>query len=291
MRSISRHTPQTATDCAAESPLSPAGSRAGFTLVELLVVIAVFALLAMLLLPAAARTQADSRAFQCLNNNRQLNRAWRMWSDDNQDRLLYSESIDSIGGTTAWVTGILDYNPANQSNWNPSTDIMKSPLWLYCGTNLGIWKCPSDQSYVIVNGVARPRVRSYAMNFYFGNTSGLSPAYRSYKKFSEIDSPSPSRLFVFLDVREDSGGFPSFLVDMTGSSPRIPAQYRIADWPGYYHDGAAGFSYADGRAELHRWLDRRTTPPMQPGFPPASFVASPNNPDVAWLQDRATQLK
>jgi prepilin-type N-terminal cleavage/methylation domain-containing protein len=271
------------------APQSALERRGAFTLVELLVVLAVLAILTILLLPAVARTQADSRAFQCLNNNRQLNRAWRMWTDDNQDRLLYSESIDSIGGTTAWVTGILDYNPANQSNWDPSTDIMKSPLWLYCGTNLSIWKCPSDESYVIVNGVAKPRVRSFAMNFYFGNTSGLSPAYRSYKRFSEINDPPPSQLFVFLDRREDAIGYASFIVDMTGYAPRNSTQYRIADYPAFYHDAAASFSYADGRGELHRWQDPRTTPPIQPGSLPPNNVASPGNPDVAWLQARATR--
>ena len=144
--------------------------RGAFTLVELLVVLAVLAILALLLVPAAARTQADSRAFQCLNNNRQLNRAWRMWSDDNQDRLL-AAAPSPDPSALPWVTGVLDYNPGNPSNWDPSVDIEKSPMWLYCGTNLGIWKCPSDQSQVLVNGVARPRVRSFAMNYFLPPSS------------------------------------------------------------------------------------------------------------------------
>lgn len=282
------HAPLTATDSAAARSVSPVDSRAGFTLVELLVVLAVFALLAMLLLPAAARTQADSRAFQCLNNNRQLNRAWRMWTDDNQDRLLYS--AQNTDGMPAWVTGVLDYNPANTSNWDPSVDIMKSPLWLYCGTNLSIWKCPSDQSMLIINGQARPRVRSFAMNIYFGNVVSFAPSYRSFKKFSEINAPSPSQLFVFLDMREDAINFGNFVTDMTGYSPRNPAQYRFYDFPGHYHDGAATFSSADSHGELHRWQDRRTTPPPFIGVPGQSIV-SPNNPDIAWLQDRATRPK
>jgi len=204
-----------------------------------------------------------------------------MWSDDNQDRLLYS--AQNTDGALVWVTGTLDYS-ANKSNWSPS-NIMNSPMWFYCGTNLSIWKCPSDQSYVVVNGVPKSRVRSFSMNTYFGNALSFAPAYRSYKRFSEIDDPPPSRLFVFLDRRDDVIGYPDFFVDMTGYSLRNPAQYNLGDYPGAYHDGGAGFSYADGRGELHRWLDRRTTTP-------SSFVtASPNNPDVAWLQDRATRRK
>jgi len=77
---------------------------------------------------------------------------------------------------------------------------------------------------------------------------------------------------------------------MTGYSPSNPAAYRFYDLPGAYHDGAATFSSADGHGELHRWQDRRSTPPLSPGTPVAN-IASPNNPDIAWLQDRATRPK
>jgi len=185
------------TDSPAARTASRADSRAGFTFVELLVVLAVLGLLAMLILPAAARTQNDNRAFQCLNNNRQLNRAWRMWSDDNEDRLLAATAVSGDPSVVAWVTGVLDYSPANPSNWDFGVDIMKSPLWLYCRTNLSIWKCPSDQSKVIINGEAKPRVRSFAMNTYFGNLDSFAPAYRSFKKFSEISAPSPHGFLCF----------------------------------------------------------------------------------------------
>src|SRR5258705_176021 len=68
---------------------SPPRTRA-FTLLELLAVLAVLALWVLLLVPALARTQPDSRAFQCLNNSRQLTRAWRMYADDNNDKLATS---------------------------------------------------------------------------------------------------------------------------------------------------------------------------------------------------------
>ena len=65
-----------------------AGSRArhrAFTLVELLVVIAMIAILAAMLLPALSRAKAKGQGIHCLNNLKQLQLCWLMYAADNRE--------------------------------------------------------------------------------------------------------------------------------------------------------------------------------------------------------------
>jgi prepilin-type N-terminal cleavage/methylation domain-containing protein len=270
----------------------------GFTLIELLVVIAIIGILAALLLPSLAAGKSKAQGLLCMNNHRQLCLAWRMYSEDNRDRLLYAselpENPDSVAA--AWVSGTLDFDPARPSNWDPSLTIEISPMWPYCGKNLSIWKCPSDRSVVKVNGELKPRVRSMSMNIFLGGWAGtdghwgsIFSAYKIYLKQTELADPGPAKVFVFLDMREDSIDMGNFAPRMAGW-PDQPELYGFYDLPGYYHHFACGFSFADGHSEIHRWRDSRTIPPMVlgGGFVNDNF-SSPNNQDVAWLQERGSR--
>src|SRR5215510_14628460 len=82
----------------------------GFTLIELLIVLAIIAILAGLLLPALARSKSKARGLQCLNNQRQLCLAWRMFEEDNNDTLLFASEEPANPATygLAWVVGAMD---------------------------------------------------------------------------------------------------------------------------------------------------------------------------------------
>ena len=134
------------------------------------------------------------------------------------------------------------------------------------------------------------------MNDYLGSFaysdggSGWSATWKLFTKTTDFAPMPPARLFVLMDLREDSG-WSSFLVNMAGNTPPSPSQYTFYELPGLRHERGAHFSFADGSVGIRRWQDPRTTPPISTSGLPVTSVPSPNNPDIAWLQARATRLK
>lgn len=62
-------------------------SAAGFTLIEMLIVIAIIAILASILFPVFARARESGRQTTCLSNLRQMSLAFRMYTQDSDERV------------------------------------------------------------------------------------------------------------------------------------------------------------------------------------------------------------
>ena len=285
--------------------------RRGFTLIELLVVIAIIAILAAMLLPALTKAKLKAQGIGCMNNNKQLALAWRMYAEDNNDRLILSSDDGQANplNAYAWTLTHMDFS-SNPKNWDPTVDIMTRPLWPYT-RNAGIYRCPADHSQVTDDaGIVHPRVRSISMNFFLGGFAGGSAAsgvgvrgwgnkFPIYFKLAELNSttraPGPTKTFIFLDEREDCINWGNFMTDMSGAAtltlPTVPALYEWnEDLPASYHNNACGLSFADGHAEIHRWRDSRTMPPLSTGQLSGGKGSgqqwlAPYSVDVAWMQD------
>ncbi len=271
--------------------------HSGFTLIELLVVIAIIAILAGLLLPTLSRAKAKAQGIQCLNNLKQFALAWSIYNGDSADRIPPNNCCDfpeSAPVPNTWVRGWLDLGSRRPDETN-TLYLTQSLLAPHLGNSLAVWRCPSDKSTSRQGGKNLPRVRSVSMNcwlnsdfdwdeFYFG----LKPEYRIIKRASDMINPGPSQTFLFHDEREDSINDGYFAITMHNRGRAA----QFSDCPGSYHSGAGTFSFADGHTELHKWLDARTKPPLVNGYVwNVVSSVSPNNPDVAWLQDHATGLK
>ena len=261
--------------------------KRAFTLIELLVVIAIIAILAGMLLPALSKSKAKAHGIMCMNNTKQIMYAWLFYAEDNNEKLVHAY------GDRGWMgTSSLDFDPNNRSNWDIKQDIQKSPLWPSLNT-ANVFKCPADRSTVKVGNTIYPRVRSMSMNAWVGGNNGVhtwfgGPEWRMYLKTSDFIDPGPSSTWILLDEREDSIN-DGFWVTMMPGYPD-PAKTIMVDYPASYHNRAAGFAFADGHSEIHKWIDNRTMPILKKGQQLSLNQPQPNNKDVLWVQDRTTRL-
>jgi len=263
-----------------------------FTLIELLVVIAIIAILAAMLLPALSKAKTKAEGISCINNEKQLMLAFAMYSTDTGKLVANpgggtSPILGSDGVYPSWVVGWLDWNfgiPAGSNTNMPY--LLQTIFGPYTAKTAGVYKCPADK----IPSTVGPRVRSITMNGFIGGTTEKDiygyTTYRMFLKETDLTAPGPAKTWVFVDEHPDSINDGLFGMHMP-STAAWPASTTWEDVPASYHNGACGFSFADGHAEIHKWRDGNTLAPIIKTHPSsATGKTSPN--DSAWIIERTT---
>jgi len=270
----------------------------GFTFVELLVILAVLAVLALTMIPVFANARPNSLAFQCMNNLRQWSVAMRTTASDNNDMMARDGTDDGgqYGVDTGTTTGPGTPNDANAwFNVAPAAlgDKPFSYYWNLPGGNAQIklpfpggqgkiWHCPAAKANstdtFFQNGSFG--FFSYAMNIDLKLNStidngsvGNSLTYPNMPKFGAIRNPSS--VVLFTDIV-----FSPTLEPLT-TSPSRNGIYPTHRWTSFpkRHNAGGTLAFVDGHSAIFKWDYVYNT--AAPSNRKEKF-----NPDIWWNPNR-----
>jgi prepilin-type N-terminal cleavage/methylation domain-containing protein/prepilin-type processing-associated H-X9-DG protein len=234
----------------------------GFTLVELLVVVAIIAVLAALLLPVFSKAKSKARQTACLSNQRQLGWAFMMYLNDHDDTFPTGATKSELGAHPEdWIW----WQVYPDTNGVPSMrDAGGSALAPYVGGyDSRLFRCPADSDALKreqlwkANPTEEQYTYSYSLNGFGmdGMASYISKDRTMFflNKHSGIVRPSEKIMLAEEKGSVDNGDGTAVIDD----GRWVPTGYPLTS----RHAGKANVTFADGHvAAVHRDFADSTHP-------------------------------
>jgi len=223
-----------------------------FTLIELLVVIAIIALLLSILLPALKIAKQHAQSVVCMSNVNNLSKAWIMYADQNNNKLVGAFTQGITKPSYSWVR----YGDVAQGSTADEEieGIQKGLLFPYLEDHK-VYHCNADSRYKKPpTDTSIPKDGGYRSYSIVGGANGLTQQHQTewhhipHTKLTTIKSPGSKYIFV-----EEADGR-GVNVNAWGLDPTIPDHWvdPVAMW----HIQNSTFGFADGHADRHKWRQK-----------------------------------
>jgi hypothetical protein len=263
---------------------NPANQTRAFTIVELLVIVAVLAIVVCLFATARAASRPNFQGAVCLNNMKQLMAAFMMYTHENSD--FFPPNPDTAsplpganwvpGNVAGWMPNMTAGGSVDAGNPDLLKDASRSLLMPYISTNISLFRCPFDPrvcpysgSDTNLIGQTIPVIRSVAINQGVGTkgpafasgSAANSPVdgpwldgnhghtantpYATFGKWSDFRLARPSDIWVGADEDPWSIDDAAFAV--------IAATPDFVSYPSALNNNGTSLCFADGHAETHKW--------------------------------------
>ena len=142
-----------------------------FTLIEILVVVAIIAILASLLLPALARAKRQGQKTACLNNIKQLTLTISLHAADSEDVMPWPNWANA-NGRQGWLYGYDSTQPG------PAAFAFTNGQFWPIILNRKNFRCPNEDTNAPLFLARAQQLSSYCMN---GATCGYGRAFPPFK--------------------------------------------------------------------------------------------------------------